>query len=160
MLYNRQKKVRLSPESRKLIQSAVKLAEKSAAFPHSTEVTITLTDNEAISDLNKTHRGIDAATDVLSFPLISYEEGKPDIQAADVNPETGKVSLGDIVISVEKAVEQAEAYGHSFERELAFLAVHGMLHLLGHDHETEPEEAAMLQKQEAVLTELGLKRND
>lgn len=115
-------------------------------------------DNETIAQLNSEYRNIRRPTDVLSFPLLEYIDGKPDIQPGDIDPRTKRVALGDIVISVEKAMEQAESYGHSFEREIAFLAVHGMLHLLGYDHEKPEEEKDMFLRQEAVLKELGLPR--
>ena len=111
-------------------------------------------DNEQIRELNRDYRNKDAATDVLSFPL--GEDG-----VYDKNEETGALLLGDIVISVERAKEQAEQYGHSLERELGWLTVHSMLHLLGYDHETGEEEARdMRAREEAVLTSLGLTRKD
>ena len=114
---------------------------------------MTFVDDEQIKELNKKHRDIDKSTDVLSFPL--GEDGK-----YDVNPETGAKILGDIVISMETAVRQAEEYGHPLQREVAFLTVHSMLHLLGYDHVNGGLEAVhMREKEEAVLTQLGLKRN-
>jgi len=95
---------------------------------------------------------------VLSFPLLDSSGGVPEIQPGDIDPFTGRVALGDIFISVEKAREQAAVFGHSFEREIAFLAVHGMLHLLGYDHEKPGEEEDMIRRQEKVLKELGLTR--
>lgn len=119
---------------------------------------ITLVDNERIGQINAEYRNIQDPTDVLSFPLLHFRDGAPEIQPGDLDPHTGKVALGDIVISVEKAREQADAYGHTFEREIAFLAVHGMLHLLGYDHEQPDEEKDMIQRQERVLQELNLPR--
>lgn len=95
---------------------------------------------------------------MLSFPLVEYVDLTPSLSPGDIDPETNRVSLGDILISVEKASEQAQSYGHSFDREIVFLAVHGMLHLLGYDHENEQDEKVMFDKQEEVLGELGLKR--
>ena len=95
---------------------------------------------------------------MLSFPLMTYSKGKPDIQPGDFDPDSKRVPMGDIMVSVEKALEQADRFGHSFERELAFLSVHGMLHLLGYDHESPEEEKDMIQRQEEVLEELGLPR--
>lgn len=97
-------------------------------------------------------------TDVLSFPLIEYSDGKPHIEPGDIDPGSGRVFLGDIVISVDKALEQAQAYGHSGEREFAFLAVHGTLHLLGYDHESREDEETMFSVQEDILEEMGLSR--
>lgn len=115
------------------------------------EVSMTFTDNEGIRTLNRTHRGIDRPTDVLSFPMLSQEEW------ADDPADGGDGALGDIVISLERAREQAQTYGHSFEREVAFLCVHSMLHLLGYDHETgEDDDADMRRRQREIMERLGL----
>lgn len=115
------------------------------------EVSITLTDNEHIHILNKQYRKIDRPTDVLSFALNEGEE--PEIEGgAPVNV------LGDIVISVEKAIEQAKEYGHSTKREIAFLTVHGMLHLLGYDHMEEADRAEMRKEEDFVMEKLGISR--
>lgn len=117
------------------------------------EVSVTFTDNNDIHVMNLNHRDIDRPTDVLSFPLM-------DENGFSVNPETDCMMLGDIVISVEKAIEQAEEFGHSFEREIAFLTVHSMLHLLGYDHVTsEEEEKEMFAKQDLILDALGITRD-
>lgn len=157
-VYNRQKAQTIAKDTLKLIEKAAKLCVKKEGFPYPCEAFITLVDNTDIRDINKEHRGIDKATDVLSFPLIEYVDNKPDIVPGDIDPETNRVSLGDIVISVEKAKEQAESFGHTEEREYAFLAVHGMLHLLGFDHETKEQEDVMFSKQEMILIEMGLNR--
>lgn len=115
------------------------------------EVSVTLTDDAHIHELNRTYRGIDRATDVLSFALTESEE--PEILGAP----SGEV-LGDIIISVERAREQAMAYGHSYLRELSFLTVHGMLHLLGYDHMEEAERLEMEAEQRAIMEELGIFR--
>ncbi len=116
------------------------------------EVSITYTDNEGIHALNRQYREVDKPTDVLSFPLMDFS-GQSDEPVAD----EPVVSLGDIVISLEKAREQAEEYGHSFEREVAFLTVHSMLHLLGYDHETgEEDEQDMRARQTAIMDVMGL----
>lgn len=115
------------------------------------EVDLTLTDNDGIQVLNKEHRNKDQETDVLSFP--QYENLK-DLEEL----EEDYLYLGDIVISVEKAVEQATLYAHSFEREMCFLVVHSMLHLLGYDHMTPEEELEMKSLQEAILNNLGITR--
>ena len=118
------------------------------------EVDVTFVDNEQICTLNKQYRDIDTHTDVLSFPMVD----NGDYSAP--NPEEFLL-LGDIVISVEKAVEQAEVYGHSLRREVAFLTVHSMFHLLGYDHEVSGMEAVrMREKEERVLNQLGLSRTD
>jgi len=157
-LYNQQKAHEISKDIRKLIEKAVKLCVKKEGFPYPCEASVTLTDNENIKELNLEHRGIDKATDVLSFPIIEYVNGEPQIQPGDIDPDSGRIFLGDIIISVEKAFEQAGNFGHSVERELAFLAVHGALHLLGYDHETETDEKRMFTLQEDILNEMVLIR--
>lgn len=123
-------------------------------FTENAEVSISFVSNKEIRNLNKIYRNKDKETDVLSFPLTG-EDGHTEI-----NAETGAVLLGDVVISLETAVRQAEIYGHSLEREVGFLTVHSMLHLLGYDHETSPlEERIMREKEEAVLENLGISRD-
>lgn len=121
------------------------------------EVGLTITTDEGIGELNERYRKVDAITDVLSFPMLEYE--RPE-EAADRFPlPPGKpLSLGDIVLSYPRAVEQAHIYGHSLERELAFLAVHGAMHLLGYDHESAEGERQMRAEEEAVLARLNLSR--
>lgn len=118
------------------------------------EVSVTFVSNAAIQELNHSYRGKNAPTDVLSFPMEESGEGEVDITH---DPEIPRI-LGDIVISFDKAREQAQQYGHSLERELGFLAVHGFLHLLGYDHETAEAEKQMFQKQEEILKSHGLER--
>ena len=115
------------------------------------EVSVTLTDDEHIHELNRTYRGIDQATDVLSFALTESEE--PEIVGGE-----GNEVLGDLVISLERMQAQAEEYGHSPLRELSFLTVHGMLHLLGYDHMEEEERIEMEEEQRHVMEELGIAR--
>jgi len=120
------------------------------------EISLTITDNERIREIYSEYRGIDRPTDVLSFPLLEFGEGETD---AEFETENGLVMLGDIVISIERAREQARDFGHSLRRELAFLTAHSMLHLLGWDHVDDPEgEAHMTEQQNKVLTGLGLTR--
>lgn len=122
-------------------------------FTGSSEISVRFVDNETIHELNKQYRNVDRETDVLSFPL--GENGQ-----YDTNPATGAYMLGDVVISVEKAVEQANAFGHSFDREMAYLTVHSVLHLLGYDHVNGGLEAVrMREKEESVLAQLDLRRN-
>ena len=121
-------------------------------FDGPAEISVTFVDNNRIHELNKEYRDKDSATDVLSFPL--GENGEYDI-----DEDNGCKLLGDIVISMERAMEQAELYGHSLQREVAYLTVHSMLHLLGYDHEAGGLEAVrMREKEEAVLIQLGLPR--
>lgn len=119
-------------------------------FPNDAEVEVTFVDDEQIREFNKQYRDIDKSTDVLSFPL-----GENDIY--DTNPKTGNKMLGDIVISVEHAIAQGDLYGHGLRREIAYLTVHSMLHLLGYDHIDEGiQKAKMREKEEVILEKLGL----
>lgn len=132
--------------------------------PYESEINVLLTDNEGIHAFNMQHRNIDRTTDVLSFPNLNYEtpadfETAAEDEADCFNPETGELVLGDIIISVDKVKEQAESYGHSEKREFAFLVAHSMLHLCGYDHMEEAEAKVMEEKQEAVLTKLGIVRS-
>ena len=133
------------------------------AFPYECEVNLTLTDNEGIREINREYREIDKPTDVLSFPMLSYETAGDFSKLEDdyddnFNPDTGEIMIGDIIISVDKVAEQAESYGHSLEREFAFLIVHSMLHLFGYDHMTAEEAAEMEEKQRVILNELQILR--
>jgi probable rRNA maturation factor len=149
---NEQKITEVTPSLRGLIRRAIGAALKYEKFTPAAEISVTFTDNAGIKELNSEYRNIDRATDVLSFPLFEREE----ISELD-GEET--VCLGDIVISLERACEQAKEYGHSFEREVAFLCVHSVLHLLGYDHELgEAEEKEMFSKQEEILTKMKLTR--
>lgn len=131
--------------------------------PYEAEVNVILTDNEAIREINRDQRQIDAATDVLSFPMVDYESPSDFDHVEEAvedyfNPETGELMLGDIVISVDKVEEQAEKYGHSQTRELAFLVAHSMLHLCGYDHMEEDERLVMEEKQREILESRGYTR--
>ncbi len=134
-------------------------------FPYEAEVNLTLTDNEGIRQINREFREIDRPTDVLSFPLLSYDSPGDfsflEREAEDdFNPDTGEALLGDIVISVDKVKEQAAEFGHSQKREYAFLIVHSMLHLFGFDHMTEEDAAVMEEKQKLILSVLNILRDD
>ena len=147
---NRQKEVKIPTGMRLLVRRCCNAALVCENFPYDAEISVSFVDNEQIHELNAKYRNIDAPTDVLSFPLGENNE-------YDRNEETGAMTLGDIVISIPKAVEQAERYGHSFQREVGFLTVHSMLHLLGYDHETDKLEALrMREKEELVMSQLGL----
>ena len=151
-LSNEQDKVPVPEDAEKLIELCAVAALEEEGIEDDAELSVTLTDNESIRALNSEHRGIDRATDVLSFPL-------GDENGFDTDPETGAILLGDIVISMERAKEQAEEYGHSFKREFAFLLTHSLFHLLGYDHvNSEEEERVMFGKQEKVLEKLGITR--
>lgn len=132
-------------------------------FPYESEVNLTLTDNDGIHEINKMYRQIDRPTDVLSFPMLSYEAAGDFSKLEDdyddnFNPDTGEIMLGDIVISVDKVLEQAESYGHTPRREYAFLIVHSMLHLFGYDHMTPEEAVQMEAKQRQILEEMNITR--
>ena len=153
-IINNQKAVKVPSGSRLLIKRCCSAALAYENFDKLAEISVSLTDNESIRELNAAYRNKDSATDVLSFPM--GEDG-----VYDVNEETGASILGDIVISMERAVEQANMYGHSLEREMGFLTVHSMLHLLGYDHEQGGIEARIMrEKEEAILNELGLSRDE
>lgn len=133
-------------------------------FPYEAEVSIVLTDNDGIWSVNRSFRGIDAPTDVLSFPACEYPapavftelEDNPDY----FNPDTGELILGDMMLSAERVKSQAKEYGHSELREFAFLIVHSMLHLLGFDHVDDKEREEMEGLQEKILTKLGITRGE
>jgi len=121
------------------------------------EISLILTNDAEIRKINAEYRQIDKATDVLSFPMIDFSEiAQMDDWKLETNPETGNLLLGDIIISLERAKEQALEYGHSYRRELAFLIIHGMLHLLGFDHEETSEEQIMFLLQDEILGKLGM----
>ncbi len=146
-----------------LAEEVIQFALEHEEFPYECEVNLTLTDNEGIHEINKMYREIDRPTDVLSFPMLSYEEAGDFSKLEDnyddnFNPDTGEIMLGDIVISVDKVKEQAESYGHSEKREYAFLIVHSMLHLFGYDHMTPEEAAVMEQKQNIILEKMNILR--
>lgn len=130
--------------------------------PYEAQVDVLLTDNAAIREINREHRGIDAPTDVLSFPVIEYDTPADfdgiEEQMDCFHPETGELLLGDIVLSVERVISQAQEYGHSRERELGFLIAHSMLHLFGYDHMEDAEREVMEEKQRAILEGIGLRR--
>ncbi len=155
---NEQKLFKVTKEIRDLVKLSVKTSLEYMDFPQKSEISVMFVDNEEIRKLNHEHRDIDRATDVLSFPLFEYDEDGAIIEEdLDFSP-CGEMMLGDIVISLERAKEQAEEYGHSFEREIGFLTVHSMLHLFGFDHMTPEDEEEMFTYQTEILDEMGLKR--
>lgn len=144
--------------AKKVAQSVLELEN----CPYDSQVNLVLTDNSGIHEVNRQFRGIDAPTDVLSFPMIPFET-PADYQILDQDEsffdlDTDELLLGDIMISVERVISQAEDYGHSIKREFCFLVAHSMLHLLGYDHMVPEEAAIMEQKQEAALEKLGITR--
>ena len=149
----KQKGIKLPSGTRLLIRKACIATLSMENFPLPAEVDVSIVTDDIIKEMNSQFRNIDSATDVLSFPL--GENGE-----YDVNPETQAKMLGDIVISLDHAISQADLYGHGLEREIAFLTVHSMLHLLGYDHINGGlEQTVMREKEEAVLDALGLAVN-
>ncbi len=149
IIVNRQKEVKVPTGIRMLIRRCCNAVLKMEKFKGSAEVSVTMVDNSYIQSLNKQYRDKDVPTDVLSFPMMkdgSYE----------IDPDTNSQILGDIIISMEKVLEQSETYGHSFRREVTYLVAHGMLHLLGYDHEKGGiEKMRMREKEDKVLDLLG-----
>lgn len=155
---NNQDKFELGEELEECIRAVANEAVRYENCNFDAEVDVTIVDNEEICRINNEHRGKNTPTDVLSFPMLEFD-GDNEIDA-EFDMEDGAVLLGDIVISLERASEQAEEYGHSLKREVGFLTAHSMLHLLGYDHETSDEEAEiMFKKQEDILTNLGITRD-
>lgn len=153
MIYfeNSQDKLPITYKIKRLVRLSVEAALAYEGYRNSCEVSVSFTDDEGIRRLNRNFRKIDSATDVLSFPLFDFDGGE--------EPAVDELEnmLGDIVISLERAKQQAEEFGHSFEREVAFLCVHSMLHLLGYDHvNSEDEELDMRRRQTAIMEMLGL----
>lgn len=150
IITNKQKDVKIPTGLRMLIRRCCNAVLKMEEFEGSVEVSVTIVNNEQIRALNAQYRNKDMETDVLSFPM--GENGKYDI-----DPSTGAKILGDVVISIERAAEQAERYGHTLQREVGYLTAHSMLHLLGYDHEGDGlQRLRMREKEEQIMTQLGL----
>lgn len=150
---NVQKKIEIGKEIEELVSKCCDATLKYEKFEDDCEISVTFCDNEQIHKLNMQFREIDRPTDVLSFPM--NEEGTE----YEIDPANDCIVLGDIVISAERALEQAKEYNHSFEREMAFLTVHSMLHLLFYDHErSKEEEEIMFKKQDEILETMGISR--
>lgn len=153
IIRNNQKAVKIPTGIRLLLRRCCNAVLIMEQFGESAEISITFVDEEQIHLLNKEHRGVDKSTDVLSFPL--GENGQ-----YDVNPESGAKMLGDIVLNIPRVVRQAQEFGHSFQREIAYLTAHSMLHLLGYDHVAGGIEAVhMREKEEEIMNQLGLPRS-
>ena len=154
----------ISDEFYDIIKDVAEYACDFVKCPYETEVNVLLTDNEGIREINKDNRNIDKPTDVLSFPMLDYNE-PADFSLAEENKydyfdsESGNLMLGDIVISIDKVYSQAEEYGHSPKREIAFLTAHSMLHLFGYDHMEDDERERMEHLQERILNEKGYTRD-
>ncbi len=159
IIENDQDKVVIDKKIESLIEKTIELCMKSEQLDKDYEVSVLIVDDDEIRGINKEHRQIDKSTDVLSFPMVDFKEGKLMSDEGDYDLEMGELILGDIIISAETAERQAEAYGHSFEREMAFLTAHSCFHLLGYDHMEKNEEEIMFKKQEDILKEIGLPRD-
>ena len=160
LIENRQNSIDIEEEFfEKVLQAALEVLDLNVGL----EISLVLTDNKEIQELNREYRNMDKATDVLSFPLLDLDPYDRDAWLSDlqanVTPENGEAVLGDIVISMEMARGQAEEYNHSIERETAFLFIHGLLHLLGYDHErSQADEQLMNELQEKILLKCRLPR--
>lgn len=159
IIENEQDKLEYTPELDKIIQTAVSTTlDVIGGADTDFEVSILITDNEGIRAINKEYRDIDSATDVLSFPILEFDEDGVMIEESG-DYDGDLLLLGDIVISLERAKAQSEEYGHSLEREVGFLAVHSTLHLLGFDHMEEPYTSVMRKREEEILAKMNLTRN-
>ena len=146
------------PEAAALIRRAAQSALRAQGVREDCVINIMLTNDAGIRAINREQRGIDAPTDVLSFPLNELTEGAFDPAACEFDPETDKLLLGDMVLDLERCARQGEEYGHGFDREIQYLTVHSVLHLLGYDHLDEgPRKRAMRAREKAIMTELEAK---
>jgi len=142
-----------------LCRRAIKATLQEEGIEIPIEISVLVSDDRGIREINREQRGKDTSTDVLSFPSGHYKPGAFAVNEADIDPETGCLHLGDIVLSSERAANQAEEYGHDTTREIAYLMVHSALHLLGYDHEASSEsQAQMREREEHILGTLGLIR--
>ncbi len=141
----------------KLLRRAAKAALKAEGVDEDCIISIMLTDDEGIHEINLEQRGIERATDVLSFPMNELIPGEFDSEYCEYDFETDMIMLGDMVLSLERCAQQAEEYGHSFEREVSYLCVHSVLHLLGYDHLDEAEQKAQMRaREDAIMDIIGL----
>jgi probable rRNA maturation factor len=157
---NEQDKVDIADNIIELIERSIELCMKSENLDKAYEVSVLIVDDEEIRAINKEHRDIDKATDVLSYPMVEFVNGELISDEGDYDMDLDELMLGDIIISAETAKRQAEEYEHSFEREIAFLTAHSCFHLLGYDHMEQNEEKIMISKQESILQQMGLTRNE
>ena len=163
LIFEEEGELTLPLECEELADKVINAALDYVGCPYEAEVNLLLTMNDQIQEMNANFREIDRATDVLSFPMVDYEvPGEFDfLEERDeyFHPETGELLLGDIVISADKVIEQAQEYGHSVKRELGFLVAHSMLHLFGYDHMEDDERVVMEAKQSEILERLGITRD-
>lgn len=156
LIDDRQSFLEVDDSIQELIEMAARAVLEFEEIDENFEISVSFVDDTEMRELNNKYRGIDSTTDVLSFPIMDFDESEPVEGVDDFIDE--ELVLGDIVISTRRAAEQAEDYGHSLDRELTFLMIHGMLHLLGEDHDTSEKECVMFGKQEEILEKLGIKR--
>ncbi|AEV68084.1 rRNA maturation RNase YbeY [Acetivibrio clariflavus] len=156
LIENLQNKIEVTDDMEELVRKAVNISLSIENFSIPSEISIMFVDNQHIREINREHRKIDKPTDVLSFPIVDMYDGVINSDSGDFDLDEDLLLLGDIIISLEMTKAQAEEYGHSFERELAFLVTHGVFHLLGYDHDTPEREEKMISKQYAVLKTLNL----
>lgn len=154
MISNQQNKLPFGSADEELLCRVLERAAAILDLPDGAELSVVIMDDPGIQELNRQYRGLDQPTDVLSFAMLESGEDEPEYE-----DPAAQIMLGDIVISLERAEEQSRAYGHSRQRELAFLFVHGLLHLAGYDHRNAGEEKTMLEKQEEILSGMGLSRD-
>lgn len=155
--------ISFSFDASEIAETVVEASLEYVQCPYEAEVSLLITHDEEIREMNREHRGIDRATDVLSFPMLEFERPGDftgiDEEMSDVfDPESGELMLGDIVISADKVIAQAEEYGHSPKREYAFLIAHSMLHLCGYDHMEDDERKVMEQKQREIMEKINILR--
>ncbi|WP_251861870.1 rRNA maturation RNase YbeY [Clostridium sp. Marseille-Q2269] len=166
MIYldNRQDKINIDEEFQNKIKEIIDYALKEEKVNINYEISVVFIDNNNIKEINKDYRNIDKVTDVLSFPMLDYEEGKVfkdlyvDYEFDESDLDEGKLVLGDIALSLERAEEQSREFGHSFLREACYLTIHSVLHLLGYDHIKEDEKVVMRQREEEILKNFNLGR--
>ncbi len=156
--FNRQRKMSIKLEWRDLANAAAFACLRETGFLQRAEVHVTWAGPRLIRQMNRTHRQMDRVTDVLSFPGLTWQDGTAILEPGDMDPETGELFLGDLVVCLQQMQDQARTYGHSEQRELAFLVAHGTLHLLGWDHQNPDESTRMFALQETILVRMGLTR--
>jgi len=144
-----------------LVRRCVKATLDAEGVELPCEVNVLITSDREIQTINKEQRGVDKPTDVLSFPSFEFKPGCFEADEGFLDPDTGRIFLGDIVISLERVLEQAERFGHSKQRELAYLVIHSTLHLLGYDHMDEgAEKARMRRREKEILSRIGIDENE
>ncbi len=157
---NCQNNIEITEQLKNLVEQCVLKTLEAEGIDVPIEISILLVDNKKIRELNRQYRGKDASTDVLSFPMLEFEDGdKNKILSQEIDRDSNAVILGDIVLSMEKAGEQAEEYGHGLFREIGFLIVHSLLHLLGYDHENHEDTTIMRKQEKELMNILGLPRS-